>query len=52
MMPGRLGGRLTLGLGLRYDKNDGNDQSGASVVKDAAFSPRVSASWDPSGDAT
>ena len=46
-----LGGRLTLGLGLRYDKNDGTDQSGASVVKDAAFSPRVSASWDPSGDA-
>jgi hypothetical protein len=45
-----LNGRLTLGLGLRYDKNDGVDQSGASVVKDAAFSPRVSASWDPRGD--
>ena len=41
--------RLTLGLGVRYDKNDGTDQSGASVVKDAAFSPRLSASWDPTG---
>jgi hypothetical protein len=45
-----VGSRLTLGLGVRYDKNDGTDQSGAAVVKDAAFSPRVSASWDPVGD--
>ena len=44
-----VGSRLTLGLGVRYDKNDGTDQSGASVVKDAAFSPRLSASWDPTG---
>lgn len=44
-----LGSRLSLGIGFRYDKNDGTDQSGASVVKDAAFSPRLSAHWDPAG---
>ncbi|MGE0454496.1 MAG: carboxypeptidase regulatory-like domain-containing protein [Vicinamibacteria bacterium] len=42
--------RFTFNLGVRYDKNDGIDQSGATVVKDAAFSPRLSASFDPRGD--
>jgi hypothetical protein len=42
--------KLTLNVGLRYDKNDGRDQGGADVVKDAAFSPRLSASFDPRGD--
>ena len=37
-------------LGLRYDKNDGKDASGNAVVKDAAFSPRLAATFDPTGD--
>jgi outer membrane receptor for ferrienterochelin and colicin len=46
----RLNDRLTLNLGLRYDRNDGTDSVGATVVKDAAFSPRFSLSLDPQGD--
>ena len=37
-------------VGVRYDKNDGQDSQGRVVVKDAAFSPRVSASFDPKGN--
>jgi len=37
-------------LGLRYDKNDGKDGSGNAVVKDAAWSPRLAATFDPKGD--
>jgi hypothetical protein len=40
----------TFNLGVRWDKNDGQDSQGNVVVKDAAFSPRVSASFDPTGD--
>ena len=43
---------FTFNVGLRYDKNDGTDAAGAPVVKDAAFSPRLSATWDPKGDGT
>ncbi len=39
-------------LGLRYDKNDGQDGSGNAVVKDAAWSPRLAATFDPKGDGT
>jgi Carboxypeptidase regulatory-like domain/TonB dependent receptor len=46
----RVNGRLTLNLGLRYDRNDGADSVGATVVKDAAFSPRVALTFDPGGD--
>lgn len=45
-----LNNRLTINLGVRYDKNDGQDSLGNVVVKDAAFSPRLSASFDPRGD--
>jgi hypothetical protein len=37
-------------LGLRYDKNDGKDSMGVVRVKDAAFSPRLAAAFDPKGD--
>jgi hypothetical protein len=40
---------LTLNLGLRLDKNDGKDAVGNKVVDDAAISPRLGASWDPTG---
>ena len=41
---------MTFNLGLRYDRNDGTDSVGATVVKDAAFSPRFALSFDPKGD--
>ncbi len=45
-----LNRNFTFNVGLRYDKNDGVDASGNKVVKDAAFSPRLSVSFDPRGD--
>jgi outer membrane receptor for ferrienterochelin and colicin len=41
--------RVTLNLGLRWDKNDGKDSAGRVVAKDSAFSPRVGVAWDPTG---
>ena len=46
----RVSDRLTANLGLRYDKNDGADQSGNVVAKDAAWSPRFGIIWDPKGN--
>ena len=43
----RLNERVTLNLGVRYDRNDDRDQSGRTFTKDAAFSPRVSLSVAP-----
>jgi outer membrane receptor for ferrienterochelin and colicin len=45
----RINGRLTANLGIRWDKNDGKDQSGNTVAKDSAFSPRLGIIWDPTG---
>ena len=45
----RASDRLTLNLGLRYDKNDGTDSFGTKVVRDGAFSPRLGLTYDPSG---
>ncbi len=45
-----LSNHWTFNVGLRYDKNDGTDQAGNDVVKDSAFSPRLSATFDPGGD--
>jgi Carboxypeptidase regulatory-like domain/TonB dependent receptor-like, beta-barrel len=41
---------LTLNLGVRYDKNDGENSVHVKTVKDSAFSPRLSATLDPKGD--
>jgi outer membrane receptor for ferrienterochelin and colicin len=46
----RLGARWTFNLGLRYDRHDGRDASGATVADAAAWSPRLAATWDPRGD--
>ena len=46
----RVNGRLTANLGLRWDKNHGEDQQGTLVAKDAAFSPRIGVVLDPLGD--
>jgi outer membrane receptor for ferrienterochelin and colicin len=45
----RVGNRLTANVGVRYDKNDGADQSGNVVAKDSAWSPRLGVIWDPNG---
>ena len=37
-------------VGVRYDKNSGTDSQGNAVVKDSAFSPRLSATFDPKGN--
>lgn len=42
--------RLTANLGLRWDKNHGEDQQGNLVAKDSAFSPRLGVVIDPLGD--
>lgn len=46
----RLNDTLSLSLGLRYDRNRSKDQAGAKVVEDSAWSPRLGATWDLSGD--
>jgi hypothetical protein len=48
----RLNSRVTLNLGLRYDKNSTFDQGGKLVGNDGAFSPRVGATYDVKGDGT
>jgi len=46
----RINDKLTLNLGLRYDKNDATDQAGLKTVDDYRVSPRLSASYDIKGD--
>jgi outer membrane receptor protein involved in Fe transport len=46
----RVNSRLTANLGLRWDKNHGEDQQGTLVAKDSAFSPRLGVVLDPFGD--
>lgn len=46
----RLNTRVSLNLGVRYDRNRSEDQGGAQVVRDSAWSPRLGATWDVRGD--
>ena len=45
----RMNDRLSFNIGVRYDKNDGKDSADTKVIDDAALSPRLSATWDPTG---
>jgi hypothetical protein len=42
--------RVTLALGVRWDKNEGRDSAEQLVADDGAISPRVGVVWDPKGD--
>jgi hypothetical protein len=46
----RVNRRLTLNLGLRYDKNDGQNSDGDTVADDDRLSPRIGATFDLRGD--
>ncbi len=46
----KLGNNLSFNVGVRWDKNNATDSSGATVANDSQFSPRLSASYDVSGD--
>ena len=46
----RVNSRLTANLGVRYDKNRGEDQQGKIVTRDGAISPRFGVVFDPFGD--
>jgi outer membrane receptor protein involved in Fe transport len=46
----RLDNNITLSLGARYDDNDGQDGSGATVADDSRISPRLGLTWDVAGD--
>jgi hypothetical protein len=41
--------RLSVNLGLRFDKNGGTDSVGNPVIDDQAWSPRLGLSWNPDG---
>ena len=47
----RMNGHLTFNLGVRLDKNQATDGGGQDVGNKASLSPRLSAIWDPKGDA-
>src|SRR5262245_51532670 len=45
----RVTRRLTANLGVRWDKNDGQDQEGKTVITSDTWSPRIGVIFDPSG---
>jgi len=46
----RLNGHLTLNLGLRYDKNHGENSLGVLTANDSGVSPRFGVIYDPTGE--
>jgi hypothetical protein len=46
----RLNRRVTANVGLRYDRNDGKNQAGQTVITEDAWSPRLGVVIDPLGD--
>jgi len=47
----RLNNNWSFNLGVRYDANHAVNEAGLLTAKDSAVSPRLSASFDPKGDA-
>ena len=48
----RVTDRITANLGVRYDKNDGQDQQGNTVITEDSWSPRVGVIYDLTGNGT
>ncbi len=48
----RVNSRLTLNLGVRFDKNNARDQGKQTVSDASTFSPRLGVSYDITGDGT
>lgn len=46
----RLNSRLSVNLGLRWDRNSGRDSADNMVADDSALSPRLALTFDPRGD--
>src|SRR6185295_76126 len=46
----RFSDRLSLSVGLRYDKNDGANAANQKVADDSALSPRLAATYDLRGN--
>lgn len=46
----RLGSRLSFNLGLRWDRNDVRDPTGAAQSTEGNLSPRLGVAWDPAGN--
>ncbi|MCC6132788.1 MAG: TonB-dependent receptor [Acidobacteria bacterium] len=46
----KLNNNFSFNVGVRYDKNDATDSSGAKTADDSSFSPRLSATYDVKGD--
>ena len=42
--------RVSLNLGLRFDRNQGRDATGVLIANDQKLSPRVGITWDPAGN--
>jgi hypothetical protein len=45
-----LGQRWAFNVGVRYDESFGKNQAGVTTVDDSAYSPRLAATFDPSGN--
>jgi hypothetical protein len=45
----RVTDRLSLNLGVRWDKNAAKDGGGVTRASDSSFSPRLGATWDVTG---
>ncbi len=45
----RVNDRLSVNLGVRWDKNAAKDSRGVTTADDSAFSPRLAASYDVTG---
>ena len=46
----RYSSRLTFNVGLRWDRNQGNDAAGNTISDDSKLSPRLAVAWDPVGN--
>jgi outer membrane receptor protein involved in Fe transport len=46
----KLNGNLSFNLGVRWDKNNAKDSRGIVTADDSDFSPRLAATFDPTGN--